>query len=102
MTDLEREHLDQRLRQCPDLLASIIESAMDAIVAVGDAQHIVLFNAAAERVFACPRLDPLRNDPRFLELFRKLRFPRRRRVLMETALAERDPFLGSLIRLPRL
>lgn len=36
------------------LLRSVVESTTDAIVCVDEAQNIVVFNAAAERVFRCP------------------------------------------------
>ncbi len=51
----ERQRAQDLLSQSEARLRSILDSAMDAIITVDESQHIVLFNAAAETVFGCPR-----------------------------------------------
>jgi two-component system sensor kinase len=46
--------LKGELEQAGERLQGVIQSAMDAIITVDEEQNVVLFNAAAERIFACP------------------------------------------------
>ena len=57
--EFERLRADRALRDREQRLASILASAMDAIITFDDAGRIELFNTAAEKVLACPAADAL-------------------------------------------
>ncbi|MGA8868752.1 MAG: PAS domain S-box protein, partial [Candidatus Sulfotelmatobacter sp.] len=55
----ERKQFEDELRESQARMTGIIASAMDSIITVDSLQHIVLFNAAAERMFRCPAAEAL-------------------------------------------
>jgi formate hydrogenlyase transcriptional activator len=58
-THLALQQLKAQLKESEEQLSRIIESAMDAILTLDQAGHIVLFNRAAERVFRCAAGDAI-------------------------------------------
>jgi len=53
--DAETERMRDALDEATTRLGAIVETAMDPIITVDEAQRIVLFNRAAEQAFGCAR-----------------------------------------------
>lgn len=71
-----RESPETALRVSDARLASIIDTAMDAIISIDSDQRITLFNAAAEQMFRCSAAEAIGQS---LDLFIPVRFRLRHR-----------------------
>jgi PAS domain S-box-containing protein len=92
--EVERLRAAAALQASEQRLASILDSAMDAIVTVDAERRIELFNASAEKVFGCPAADALgQRIDRF--------FPERSQAVLADAIdaahtrARVSPYLGA-------
>jgi two-component system sensor kinase len=55
----DREKTERGLHENQARFERLIDSAMDAIISINESQHVVLFNAAAERMFGCSATEAL-------------------------------------------
>ena len=91
----EQKQAESALRHNEAQLAGIIDSAMDAIISIDDEQVVVLFNAAAEKIFNCSAAEAIgQKIDRFIP--ERYRFKHRKhvRLFAETKPTKRQ--MGTL------
>jgi PAS domain S-box-containing protein len=76
----ETKRAQQALSETQERLTGLINSAMDAVIAVDAQQRVVLFNPAAERMFGCPAAEAVGSS---IERFIPARFRQVHRTHIE-------------------
>jgi PAS domain S-box-containing protein len=56
---MERRQVEEEVRQSEALKAAMLESALDAVIAIDHAGTVLEFNPAAEKIFGCSRADAI-------------------------------------------
>jgi PAS domain S-box-containing protein len=99
ITDLK--DAEERLIESQERLQSVVESAMDAIIAVDQEQRIVVFNTAAETMFECSAQDAIGTSiGQFIPLDSHDKYPGEASHFNETSIATRS--MGVLTGLSAL
>jgi PAS domain S-box-containing protein len=58
-TERERKQSEEKLRISTERFASVVASAMDAIITLDDSLRVIVFNEAAEKMLGCPSWDAI-------------------------------------------
>ena len=92
---LDRKRAEEAAQESQQRLTGIVESAMDAVIAVDADQRIVVFNTTAERMFGCPAGEALGSTiERFIP--NRFRTSHRENILRFAASEETNRGMGRL------
>jgi PAS domain S-box-containing protein len=91
----ERRKTEQALRESEDRMGGIINSAMDAVISVDDGQRIILFNAAAEKMFGYSA-EEVMGRPISILIPERLRASHERHIHRFGVTGETDRMMGTL------
>ncbi len=98
---IERKRVEDALRESQDLLRSVMNSAQDAMIAIGEDGLITTFNAAAERMFG-RREKQMLGQPLDKLIPEEFREPHREYVKSYFATGKPDGAIGKVVELPGL
>lgn len=98
---IERRRVEDALRESQDLLHTVMNSAKDAVIAIGEDGLITTFNAAAEKMFGRSEEEVL-GQPLDLLMPEEFRPRHREFVASYFATGKPDSAIGKVVELPGL